>query len=109
MVSRGRCCGRSGNQISNGWDIRAWGFFALWSALVPFIRGRWRPFGAECLCLDRGRGRYLSGAVAGRYSDLGRSEEHTSELQSLMRISYAVFCLKKKNTNNSREHETATH
>src|SRR3546814_5316670 len=28
---------------------------------------------------------------------LGRSEEHTSELQSLMRISYAVFCLKKKN------------
>src|SRR3546814_5050089 len=29
----------------------------------------------------------------------GRSEEHTSELQSLMRISYAVFCLKKKNTN----------
>src|SRR3546814_2590442 len=33
-----------------------------------------------------------------------RSEEHTSELQSLMRISYAVFCLKKKNTNtNSRQ------
>src|SRR3546814_9951694 len=31
-----------------------------------------------------------------------RSEEHTSELQSLMRISYAVFCLKKKN--NSNEH-----
>src|SRR3546814_4068946 len=29
---------------------------------------------------------------------LGRSEEHTSELQSLMRISYAVFCQKKKNT-----------
>src|SRR3546814_2251451 len=28
----------------------------------------------------------------------GRSEEHTSELQSLMRLSYAVFCLKKKNT-----------
>src|SRR3546814_2362801 len=30
-----------------------------------------------------------------------RSEEHTSELQSLMRISYAVFCLKKKQHNNS--------
>src|SRR3546814_6372925 len=30
--------------------------------------------------------------------DTTRSEEHTSELQSLMRISYAVFCLKKKNT-----------
>src|SRR3546814_3768768 len=31
---------------------------------------------------------------------VGRSEEHTSELQSLMRISYAVFCLKKKNKQN---------
>src|SRR3546814_9771336 len=31
----------------------------------------------------------------------GRSEEHTSELQSLMRISYAVFCLKKKNKKKS--------
>src|SRR3546814_2723477 len=34
----------------------------------------------------------------GSLGDLNRSEEHTSELQSLMRISYAVFCLKKKNT-----------
>src|SRR3546814_5783295 len=33
-----------------------------------------------------------------RFRNLLRSEEHTSELQSLMRISYAVFCLKKKNT-----------
>src|SRR3546814_9223643 len=32
----------------------------------------------------------------GRLFDKARSEEHTSELQSLMRISYAVFCLKKK-------------
>src|SRR3546814_10461184 len=32
---------------------------------------------------------------------VGRSEEHTSELQSLMRISYAVFCLKKKKTDAS--------
>src|SRR3546814_6671341 len=32
-----------------------------------------------------------------RHERAGRSEEHTSELQSLMRISYAVFCLKKKN------------
>src|SRR3546814_8841781 len=34
---------------------------------------------------------------ASRDSETRRSEEHTSELQSLMRISYAVFCLKKKN------------
>src|SRR3546814_2828470 len=32
----------------------------------------------------------------------GRSEEHTSELQSLMRISYAVFCLKKKNNRDNQ-------
>src|SRR3546814_10340307 len=40
-------------------------------------------------------------------SQFTRSEEHTSELQSLMRISYAVFCLKKKkktiNTNNNHK------
>src|SRR3546814_1023291 len=35
-----------------------------------------------------------------KYND-DRSEEHTSELQSLMRISYAVFCLKKKKINNN--------
>src|SRR3546814_4944491 len=34
--------------------------------------------------------------IAVRLFGIGRSEEHTSELQSLMRISYAVFCLKKK-------------
>src|SRR3546814_294062 len=38
-----------------------------------------------------------------------RSEEHTSELQSLMRISYAVFCLKKKTTTNKyKKHDTIT-
>src|SRR3546814_10185209 len=35
----------------------------------------------------------------------GRSEEHTSELQSLMRISYAVFCLKKKNKEQKTYHQ----
>src|SRR3546814_6898570 len=37
------------------------------------------------------------------HRDFSRSEEHTSELQSLMRIPYAVFCLKKKKTVNSHE------
>src|SRR3546814_8208705 len=40
--------------------------------------------------------------VGHQFSRRLRSEEHTSELQSLMRISYAVFCLKKKNYTNSR-------
>src|SRR3546814_2632371 len=43
---------------------------------------------------DRRVGRYLQ-----QSAHAPRSEEHTSELQSLMRISYAVFCLKKKNKN----------
>src|SRR3546814_8344378 len=37
-------------------------------------------------------------------SYFSRSEEHTSELQSLMRISYAVFCLKKKKNTNNKTH-----
>src|SRR3546814_7704786 len=41
-------------------------------------------------------------ALAGKVNLGGRSEEHTSELQSLMRISYAVFCLKKKKITTKR-------
>src|SRR3546814_9673245 len=55
------------------------------------LRGRLPPGGGR----DGGFGAlsaHQRGGAAGR-----RSEEHTSELQSLMRISYAVFCLKKKN------------
>src|SRR3546814_4569718 len=57
-------------------------------------------------------GRHVADAVAQRRGlqeklshALPRSEEHTSELQSLMRISYAVFCLKKK----KQKHTTTTH
>src|SRR3546814_6279324 len=39
---------------------------------------------------------------------LERSEEHTSELQSLMRISYAVFCLKKTHIQNTHKHNNTT-
>src|SRR3546814_5509046 len=39
-----------------------------------------------------------AGGLQPAHACTGRSEEHTSELQSLMRISYAVFCLKKKTT-----------
>src|SRR3546814_2301325 len=46
---------------------------------------------------DQDRPVYLGGTLG-----LERSEEHTSELQSLMRISYAVFCLKKKKRLNKR-------
>src|SRR3546814_3705424 len=45
--------------------------------------------------------RVIGGRMASR-SDRNRSEEHTSELQSLMRISYAVFCLNKKKYKHTR-------
>src|SRR3546814_1591948 len=48
---------------------------------------------ARCERAFAGSGRRPRARVGDLY---GRSEEHTSELQSLMRISYAVFCLKKK-------------
>src|SRR3546814_4513872 len=64
--------------------------------LSPARGGRGaRLFGAaHAPAPDRGRDRQLFDLSAIRAR--GRSEEHTSELQSLMRISYAVFCLKKK-------------
>src|SRR3546814_4232500 len=42
------------------------------------------------------------------HHEIDRSEEHTSELQSLMRISYAVFCLKKKNIYHANSRNTKT-
>src|SRR3546814_9050249 len=54
------------------------------------------------------RGRALGWTLALPTEDKYRSEEHTSELQSLMRTSYAVFCLKKKNTDTTH-HKTQEH
>src|SRR3546814_10441831 len=45
------------------------------------------------------------GPFGERGEGIGRAEEHTSELQSLMRISYAVFCLKKKTLYGGRSHK----
>src|SRR3546814_10627839 len=45
-------------------------------------------------------------AAIARHIGVERSEEHTSELQSLLRISYAVFCLKKKNNANTSHQHT---
>src|SRR3546814_3628663 len=52
---------------------------------------------AELMRSDPGRSELREMIVAALANFEPRSEEHTSELQSLMRISYAVFCLKKKN------------
>src|SRR3546814_7717909 len=70
-----------------------------------------QPGGRAARRLPRARHRLrrlLAGGarLPGRRDRRGRSEEHTSELQSLMRISYAVFCLKKKNTHTTHRRTT---
>src|SRR3546814_10267045 len=62
---------------------------------LPEREGKYLPASRGCrTARARRRTRYR----ARRNRGSARSEEHTSELQSLMRISYAVFCLKKKKT-----------
>src|SRR3546814_1110872 len=56
-----------------------------------------REFSASC-CRPSPSEHRGAASPAGARTPRDRSEEHTSELQSLMRISYAVFCLKKKTT-----------
>src|SRR3546814_1155517 len=51
----------------------------------------------------------MATCIQHEHDHLERSEEHTSELQSLMRISYAVFCLKKKNKNKQKKKKTEKH
>src|SRR3546814_3334195 len=69
------------------------------AAMADVADGRLWPDagpGAPLPALREGAGSLRGGALHQRDAAALRSEEHTSELQSLMRISYAVFCLKKK-------------
>src|SRR3546814_2562169 len=58
-------------------------------------------------CARPAAARHDQGPAAANHGD-PRSEEHTSELQSLMRISYAVFCLKKKKKQHNQKTKTQT-
>src|SRR3546814_2001554 len=74
------------------------------AVLQPAPRaGRPRDIANAALFLCSDEAEWISGVVlpvdGGGTAITHRSEEHTSELQSLMRISYAVFCLKKKKKN----------
>src|SRR3546814_1007017 len=76
---------------------------ALWPRLLPRRRDSLPHRGPAA---EQRLAQELGGALSspweqprGEKARRSRSEEHTSELQSLMRISYAVFCLKKKNNN----------
>src|SRR3546814_9739567 len=81
---------------------------------VDFAQELFAPLGGVSIRrMFGGAGLYCRGLMFGLIhddtiylkADAERSEEHTSELQSLMRISYAVFCLKKKNATLTTAHQ----
>src|SRR3546814_4784134 len=72
----------AGQQLTTGWNVMAMDVPAAWATTAVQDMAELRQIQQKAIL------------------SLERSEEHTSELQSLMRISYAVFCLKKKNKAN---------
>src|SRR3546814_7278050 len=66
------------------------------SSIAAAINSYSSQTGVAATILDSAPGQVVLSSSTGNIV-VGRSEEHTSELQSLMRISYAVFCLKQKN------------
>src|SRR3546814_2155185 len=78
---------------------------AVHRVAMPLPFRRFRRFRVSRLQFGNQQACGRSPALAGEQAaGQRRSEEHTSELQSLMRISYAVFCLKKK-INNQQQHQ----
>src|SRR3546814_8775441 len=73
-------------------DGRCWG------------RSAWILSANRRFCPAESGSRFFFSSQGLATSRASRSEEHTSELQSLMRISYAVFCLKKKKNNKHTAH-----
>src|SRR3546814_1456369 len=85
-----------------GWPEAAASTASMASARMALARALWSPgerAAPRAGCLD------VMAPVAG-VGGRARSEEHTSELQSLMRLSYAVFCLKKKKDTKNSDDET---
>src|SRR3546814_4370604 len=113
----------AGVRVPSGFATTAAAYreFVSANGLAPDIRSHLEAYRAGKTSLAEAgraiRGRFLDSAfpsaiadrISAAYEELGerlrlpdRSEEHTSELQSLMRISYAVFCLKKKKHTNQQ-------
>src|SRR3546814_3239187 len=85
----------SGDDIAVASVTRGWTFgkIARLVTVEPIGRALW---------LEAKQARGIAAEDCGLDGSVSRSEEHTSELQSLMRISYAVFCLK-KNTHTNKQ------
>src|SRR3546814_5477693 len=110
LCSSDLCAGRSGRQAARsdrasvpvglsatGDDVHASAGGDLAKYCVPSLRSCRVPHAVRCIEVPPRLLDTIADAIAWG-ERRARSEEHTSELQSLMRISYAVFCLKKKKT-----------
>src|SRR3546814_5152560 len=85
-------------EMDYGWEGGVW---RLGFGYAPSSNGKTTDLRPHVVAIDYGSKRniFRNLVKAGAKVSVVRSEEHTSELQSLMRISYAVFCLKKKKIN----------
>src|SRR3546814_4831387 len=100
-AGRGMACRYQGKPLPNGLFTggsrrRRAALGAPCAALRLTFLGRHLTILVRIGGIEAGERRGLEFGLADRLVAVGRSEEHTSELQSLMRSSYAVFCLKKK-------------
>src|SRR3546814_2238731 len=102
--------------LSGKWYVRIALLYFLIAAAIPALRASTglliQQTGQIVGRVTDAQGVPLSGAsirIAGQQRSVARSEEHTYELQSLMRISYAVFCLKKKQHTVKRYETEKTH
>src|SRR3546814_10047454 len=95
-----RCCRNTGSARNGcGSTVPAWIFSLATRAEPTFRELQENGYSDQCICFSAPSLKHPSCRIHPR-----RSEEHTSELQSLMRISYAVFCLKKKKNINMIKH-----
>src|SRR3546814_3777926 len=98
-ASSASCCDRNPSSFSSSYPFKT-ETTASPNAVVPKLPPRSAP--------RQPSASIFATAASIRAALASRSEEHTSELQSLMRISYAVFCLKKKNTKHKNDHKQYT-
>src|SRR3546814_2535287 len=95
--------------VDQGVDLGVKGLTAEGLSATEAMLGFAQEHGLARLTMDAGYGFetvWEPVPVTVKVGEVLRSEEHTSELQSLMRISYAVFCLKKKNKRGRAYYDT---
>src|SRR3546814_5664211 len=97
--------GVDGQSKRSGWEADTFSTVAAQNVIVDHCTFLWGIDENMSASGPRFTGKSVEEWRKGTSHNISRSEEHTSELQSLMRISYAVFCLKKKKEKKSERNE----